>query len=267
MPLYKIKLLTIVSTLNFRSPQSHNWQSVADRINELEKQYTNQNQNTKNQRYTYLDPSKTTRVANTALKAFQKNAVQSYFERQQLNLNASARDSMRQNSPNPVHSSPANNQARPQSLPIQKTNASNNQMQMIAQTRSSLPAKLSQLINISGQLSPSAASATSPGSASSHNRNEPQSSLNSSGFSDIASNRNSMTMLSPTQQQAQLSTIYHQPVFSSIVQSEPLPTRIHQGILDSRIMTIEHSDLQSANESGVPPPPPRRTRTSMPVRR
>lgn len=239
-----------------RSPQNHNWQSVADRINELEKQYTNQN--TKNQRLTYLDPSKTTRVPNTTLKAFQKNAVQSYFERQQLNISANARDSMRQNNNNKInqiHSSPPNNQARPQSLPLTKSNANNNQMHMIAQTRSSLPAKLSQLI-IPGQLSPTA------GSASTH-RND----LNHSGFSDIASNRNSMTMLSPTQHQAQLSTIYHQPIFSSIVQSEPLPSKIHQGMLDSRIMTIDNSDLQSANESGVPPPPPRRTRPLMPVRR
>lgn len=75
----------------FRLPSNHNWQSVADRINELEKQQQKQ-QNQQQQQaihdhnkqhYTYLDPSKTHRVANPTLKAFQKNAIQSYFERQQ----------------------------------------------------------------------------------------------------------------------------------------------------------------------------------------
>jgi hypothetical protein len=34
-------------------------------------------------KYTYLDPSKTQRVSNTALKTYQKNCLTSYFERQQ----------------------------------------------------------------------------------------------------------------------------------------------------------------------------------------
>ncbi|XP_017482937.1 PREDICTED: protein Shroom-like, partial [Rhagoletis zephyria] len=61
------------------SPPQPSWQSVAELINDFER--------TKNepqlQKYTYMDPSKTHRVSNPALKAFQKNAVQSYFERQQ----------------------------------------------------------------------------------------------------------------------------------------------------------------------------------------
>lgn len=70
----------------FRLPNNHNWQSVADRINELEKQQHKQQQaihDHNKQHYTYLDPSKTHRVPNPTLKAFQKNAIQSYFERQQ----------------------------------------------------------------------------------------------------------------------------------------------------------------------------------------
>lgn len=68
-----------------RSPNNHNWQSVADRISELEKQQqkSTTHDHSKQQQYTYLDPSKTHRVPNPALKAFQKNAIQSYFERQQ----------------------------------------------------------------------------------------------------------------------------------------------------------------------------------------
>lgn len=78
--------------LFLRLQNSQNWQSVADRINELEKQQNQppqqfllQMKNTANPikpKYSYLDPSKTHRVPNPALKAFQKNAIQSYFERQ-----------------------------------------------------------------------------------------------------------------------------------------------------------------------------------------
>ncbi|XP_062548795.1 protein Shroom isoform X2 [Armigeres subalbatus] len=100
----------------------HNWQSVAERINELEKHqqqnlsmlsnsgtgssnnvHINPSKNLSQHpavsaastaaqpkpvhqnlpKYTYFDPSKTHRVSNPSLKAFQKNAVISYFERQQ----------------------------------------------------------------------------------------------------------------------------------------------------------------------------------------
>ncbi|XP_065076775.1 protein Shroom isoform X2 [Ochlerotatus camptorhynchus] len=109
----------------------HNWQSVAERINELEKHQLNNNNNNNNnnnsisgnsnnanpsknlsqhtaaapkpplqqqqqqqqqqspQKYTYFDPSKTHRVPNPSLKAFQKNAVISYFERQQAHARES----------------------------------------------------------------------------------------------------------------------------------------------------------------------------------
>lgn len=64
--------------------QQQQWQSVADRINELEKQQQIiHDHNKQQQHYTYLDPSKTNRIPNSTLKAFQKNAIQSYFERQQ----------------------------------------------------------------------------------------------------------------------------------------------------------------------------------------
>uniref|UniRef100_A0A182T9M9 Uncharacterized protein n=1 Tax=Anopheles maculatus TaxID=74869 RepID=A0A182T9M9_9DIPT len=58
------------------------------------------------QRYTYFDPSKTHRVSNPSLKAFQKNAVISYFERQQQH----ARES--------IHS-------RPSSLNLSTTSSGN----------------------------------------------------------------------------------------------------------------------------------------------
>lgn len=66
----------------FRLTNIQQWQSVADRISELENQQQVTHDHNK-QNYTYLDPSKTNRVSSSTLKAFQKNAVQSYFERQQ----------------------------------------------------------------------------------------------------------------------------------------------------------------------------------------
>ncbi|CAD7014139.1 unnamed protein product [Ceratitis capitata] len=61
------------------SPPQPSWQTVAELINDFERT----NNEPQPQKYTYMDPSKTHRVSNPALKAFQKNAVQSYFERQQ----------------------------------------------------------------------------------------------------------------------------------------------------------------------------------------
>ncbi|XP_052864581.1 protein Shroom [Anopheles cruzii] len=129
------------SMTDFKQLNSHNWQSVAERINELEK-HQQQHQHhgislhssstsslnsatagpgktqlsqlnlaaaaaaaaavgnssslspsgKQQQRYTYFDPSKTHRISNPSLKAFQKNAVISYFERQQQH----ARESIHQ---------------------------------------------------------------------------------------------------------------------------------------------------------------------------
>lgn len=235
--------------MSCRSPQSHNWHSVADRINELEKQYTNQNLNGPNQRYTYLDPTKTTRVSNTALKAFQKNAVQSYFERQQQQ-----QLKQQQSSPNTSPSKDSTyataNNLRPQSLPIIKKTS--DQMQMIAQSRSSLPTKLAQTINVSIVQPPTI-------------DEPPQNALTRCA---TANNKNIDSAQSTSPPSSAEAGIYHQPIFSTVVHSEPqLIQKLQQGVLDTRIMTIEQSNLQAANESGVPPPPPRRAKPSMPVRR
>ncbi|XP_053697120.1 protein Shroom isoform X2 [Sabethes cyaneus] len=110
--------VTLVDGSKQLSP--HNWQSVADRINELEKHQqqgisllnssnsslhsssasigvknlshtaVKQQQQQQQQKYTYFDPSKTHRVSNPSLKAFQKNAVISYFERQQAHARESS---------------------------------------------------------------------------------------------------------------------------------------------------------------------------------
>ncbi|XP_053673728.1 uncharacterized protein LOC128723988 [Anopheles nili] len=163
--------------VDFKQLNSHNWQSVAERINELEKHQqqhhginlhssstSNLNgaggsgpiankphlsqlnlsaasvgaattagpQNAsltspgKQQRYTYFDPSKTHRVSNPSLKAFQKNAVISYFERQQQHaresihqrpssLNLSATSAGNGNSGAPGGGSPGGSSGSPQS--------------------------------------------------------------------------------------------------------------------------------------------------------
>ncbi|KAH8371549.1 hypothetical protein KR093_007962, partial [Drosophila rubida] len=54
------------------------WHSVAERINDFER-----SQLAEAPKFAYLEPSKTHRLSNPALKALQKNAVQSYVERQQ----------------------------------------------------------------------------------------------------------------------------------------------------------------------------------------
>lgn len=187
---------------------------MADRINELERQNSIRNANgtKQSQKYTFLDPSKTTRVPNVTLKAFQKNAVQSYFERQQQGT--PPREMLRSNStPNGLISTPASPQ-RPQSLPVNNTNGS--VANLAAQSRSSLPNKLSQIISLTTQLSAETKKNPSP---------------------------------------SQTLPAYQLP---------PSPVSIHS----SRIMTIDQSNLQSVNESGVPPPPlPRRTKPLLPLRR
>lgn len=202
--------------LDSRSPQNPNWQSVADRINELERQNSVRNGNGSNQsqKYTFLDPSKTTRVPNIALKAFQKDAVQSYFERQQQNT--PPREMIRSNStPNGIISNQTSPQ-RPQSLPVSKTNSSMAKIALPA--RSSLPNKLSQIIYLTTQLS-------------------------------AESKKNQ--------------SISHLVQAMPIYQVPPPPVSIHA----SRIMTIEQSNLQGVNESGIPPPLPRRSKPLVSLRR
>lgn len=54
------------------------WHSVAERINDFERSQLGEPP-----KFAYLEPTKTHRLSNPALKALQKNAVQSYVERQQ----------------------------------------------------------------------------------------------------------------------------------------------------------------------------------------
>lgn len=245
-----------------RSPNGQSWQSVADRINELERQNHNNNINNKsitnNQKYTYLDPAKTTRVPNMTLKAFQKNAVQSYFERQQQQQQqispvketiTSQQQTTKLRSSHMVNgtngkitydnsmkcgsgatrnsnglSSNGASVIRPQSLPMNKVSIS---MESIPQTRLSLPNKLSQIINLTTQLA----------------------------AQKQATNGNASMLERQNVDRMKASTV-----------NSPVKSPTNQTC--TTVITVDKNHLQSINESGVPPPPPRRTnRDAMPVRR
>lgn len=150
----------------FRLQNNHNWQSVAERINELERQHSNINKHVtsvsggsgggvgsavignnnnagsgNNEKYTFLDPSKTHRVSNPTLKQFQKNAVQSYFERQQQQTIVTSQSASSQSTATISngsiirHSSGnSNQQSRPQSLQLIMPSSSNK-----TSSRASLP--------------------------------------------------------------------------------------------------------------------------------
>lgn len=194
------------------------------------------------------------------LKAFQKNAVQSYFERQQqqqqqqnsptkdptmpsLRTNPMAngenvnnlnnKNSQQQIHVNGSNTSLNNISIRPQSLPMNKMHSS---MESIPQTRLSLPNKLSQIINLTTQLA-----------AQKQMANQTPTIINRQNDSLIKN------------------AIINSPVKSSVktIQHEMITMNT------SRVMTIDQqNNLQSINETGVPPPPPRRSnRTVVPVRR
>lgn len=195
-----------------------------------------------------MDPAKTTRVPNMTLKAFQKNAVQSYFERQQqqqqqispIKETGSSQQIAKLRSSHMVNGTNGNikydrnsnglnlngaSVIRPQSLPMNKISVS---MESIPQTRLSLPNKLSQIINLTTQL------AAQKQHAANSNTNLLE--------------RQNDRIKAPT-----LKSPVNSPIKSSTNQTSS---------------PMDKNQLQSINESGVPPPPPRRTnRDLMPVRR
>lgn len=215
------------------------------------------NKSANNQKYTYLDPAKTTRLPNMTLKAFQKNAVQSYFERQQQQqqhqqqpqqpnspdkespksakiksnqtTNGTTNGNINYDSPTKCAaitngnglSSNSPSVIRPQSLPVNKVCTS---MESIPQTRLSLPNKLSQIINLTTQLAAQ--------------KQAMNGITNLTETNDRSKTPSSTPTKSPTKQ--------------------PPPT----------VTIVDKNNLKSINESGVPPPPPRRSnRTVMPIRR
>lgn len=251
---------------------------MADRISELERQHFNQAH--LHQKYTFLDPTKTTRVPNPALKAFQKNAVQSYFERQQTTAKEAARNVANLNATSlglssaGIPSSPAGTLTRPQSLQLTSTIAKQS-----PHSRSSLPNNYSQLNSLSCSLKSPTTAAASTVHATPVMSTSSNTSLNASpAQSRTPSAPNTPPTGSPSSHSPKILTspsyqaTFHQPIAPFNVS---MPSVVHlspghenySGIVTSKLIMVSEGCLQSANESGVPPPPPRRTRSMMPVRR
>lgn len=184
------------------------------------------------------------------LKAYQKNAVQSYFERQQqqhqqnpqskeiikshqaaklrLNQTSNATNGTIAHESNLKCAAVMDSNGLNESIVIrsqQTVNKLSTSMDSIPQTRLSLPIKLSQIINLTTQLT--AQKQTS----------------------------NAYQLERPTGRA-------NPPKLNSPANS---PTNQTQR---STVTTVEQNNLQSINESGVPPPPPRKINCAViPVRR
>lgn len=290
---------------------------MADRISELERQHSTQvhghrapttqshqhhqqtqpsqqpPQQPSNQKYTFIDPSKTTRVSNPALKAFQKNAVQSYFERHQLSAKEAAARQVA---------------TRPQSLPITSANSAPTK----SHSRSSLPNNYSHSLSSplsalvpntqqNGKSSPTCETSTQQRSPHAKQRSPPitsspilrkSPSLASSPSRPVATTpppSHTPPMHSPATVKVLTSpsyqAVYHHsaatyiPVINNIDCGVPANgtllhstnigsgSTMHSTSISSKMIMVDEGFLQSANESGVPPPPPRRSRSMMPVRR
>ena len=285
---------------------NHNWQSVADRINELEKQQQQQSIHDHNkQQFTYLDPNKTHRISNPTLKAFQKNAIQSYFERQQqqtAKINkpsnnsddmsksksicgelASANSSSNNNSNNNYNSAAAS--GRPQSLNLSIAP----QLPMNMQTPSSSSSSASQRSSISGWPSsvPSSASSTmaSPTAAFINGCNN-NNNLNNNNMMMMKNNAN-VDITKMNMKNNAISSMLGEKQLLAGMKMNKNQSIVNNGInMNSRnmftsfceIKTEKYSSLDAItsstdniNHSGLnsmtPPPPPPRSKSLMPVRR
>lgn len=226
-----------------------------------------------------MDPSKTTRVPNPALKAFQKNAVQSYFERQQSTAKEKEAAKNLINSQQTIKNPP-----RPQSLPIQS-----NTPKLVVHSRSSLPNNISQLNSISSNnKSPQQLSVmTSPANQCSTSTATIQplaiTTAPTTVPSPILVPETPTILTSPSYQATfhQAPTVYNIPMVATATNlsnehynRSPTATNMsnenysmsYNGNI-CKVVSVEDVSLQSANESGVPPPPPRRSRPMIPTRR
>lgn len=212
-------------TSSSKIQNNQNWQSVAERISELERQHSTSNQC--NEKFTYLDPSKQHRVSNPTLKAFQKNAVQSYFARQQsFKEHAGNGNTIKRNNII-TNGSSKSISIRPQSLQLNTSSSASK-----LHSRSSLPDNFKSnsgyyqhVIN----LSTISSSSTSSNNISSNNNNTSMSPSNTS--------KSRKHNKSPTSQQSQ-EDAYHNTM-----------------------------EFAFSNDNTSPPPPPPRNRTSLPARR
>ncbi|EAT47148.1 AAEL001710-PA [Aedes aegypti] len=247
----------------------HNWQSVAERINELEKHqqqslsmlnnnsigntgisnnaHANPSKNLSQHaapltataqskpphqtppKYTYFDPSKTHRVSNPSLKAFQKNAVISYFERQQ----AHARESN-------------HNLSRPTTLNLNHHSSGSPPNLKMASQRSSISSAYSS----SGSTMDLTPSSQSPIVGNYHHH---PSIVVQQQLDKIAANnlRN------------QLASVHTMNLLNK-VQSPPSQTQMESQMISNATLILGDQtpdDLHHVDANGSPPPPPPRSRS------
>ncbi|KAL5285823.1 SHROOM2 family protein [Megaselia abdita] len=229
------------------------WNSVAERISSFEKHQQpspQQNQQQQSQQlqqpqhqhdnhtqygYTFIDPSKTHRVPNTTLKAFQKNAVQSYFERQQ-----------------------ACNILRPHSFQANGTPKEVSQSYLI---RNSLPQQQQQQQQHHQQAS----------SDYQHRPTKPQINDDSFAFPDCTNgnNINNSSSCNEIVVGADVgSNSLHSPPPPPPRSRSLMPLRRSSSAsdyADFRDNYIREKQMYLINDCGVPPPPPPRGRPSMPI--
>lgn len=222
---------------------------------------TIQSGSTSQQRFTFLDPSKTTRISNPALKAFQKNAVQSYFERQQLShpreqiaaSNGAGAVTTRQSLSGAV---------RPQSLPVASSCKPLSITHQASHTRSSLPSNYAAHQTLPSQPSPAATGGGGGASPAQSSHSSPVLAKHQTAVVSQASPA-SQALVSPTYQAAykQAAATFNGCTAYADA-ADPMMTTSMSAVSEYRGTICD----DFMNESGVPPPPPRRNR-SVPVRR
>ncbi|XP_037887183.1 protein Shroom [Glossina fuscipes] len=219
-----------LSSSNYPQPS---WQSVAALISDFER--SNDHEQSV-QKYSYLDPNKTQRVPNPALKALQKNAVQSYFERQQ-------QQQQQQQSPQPSHESLSPKSYHPSTRPCSLQNSSpSSELSIVSQAflRNSLPSNYVPNVAVTTQRPTRGdQEAIKPPPPPPRSRTAAPTLLRrSSSASDYAEFRDQFTSASQEKLQSQ------------------------------SIKNITNAEKFSFNDCGMPPPPPPpRGMTSMPMRR
>lgn len=198
------------------------WHSVAERINDFERTQDAA------PKFAYLEPSKTHRLSNPALKALQKNAVQSYVERQQQQAHKEEQQLLR-----PAHAS----------------------YQSLQAERKSLPNNLSPISSSSGGGGSGCSSPTPPPPPPRSRSLLPNLLRRSSSASDYAEFR---------EQHSQHSREQHSREQQQQFQLQHSREQHHQ----PSIRNISSAEKSSFNDIGMPPPPPPpRGRVALPSRR
>ncbi|XP_070065761.1 protein Shroom isoform X2 [Drosophila virilis] len=202
------------------------WHSVAERINDFER-----SQLVDSPKFSYLEPSKTHRLSNPALKALQKNAVQSYVERQQQ-------------------------QAHKEEQQLLRSQSHSHSYQALHVERKSLPNNLSPMLSGMSNSGSGSASGSNSGSGSgcSSPTPPPPPPRSRSLLPNLLRRSSSASDYADFREQHQQHHHHHQ---QQQLQSKP-----------PSIRNISSAEKLSFNDCGMPPPPPPpRGRVAMPARR